>query len=203
MSTKIETMQHSGREFLPAAGHDWLLPLYDPFVALLGGNRVRKKLIEQAHLQSGQNILDIGCGTGTLSVSIQKNHPGVHIIGIDPDIKALSRAQKKAQDAGVSIKFDQGFSDQLPYPDASFDRVFSTFMFHHLKQSEKEKTLQEVRRVLKTDGNFFLLDFTRIKNNSEEQILSLLKAAGFKDSRITKNGSLFFLKVTYFRGSYS
>ncbi|MCI0444503.1 class I SAM-dependent methyltransferase [bacterium] len=200
MSTKIETMPE--REFLPAAGHDLFLPLYDPIVALLGGNRARKRLIDQANLRPGQNILDIGCGTGTLSVAIQKNHPDVHIIGIDPDSKALSRAQKKAQQARVSIKFDQGFSDQLPYQDASFDRIFSTFMFHHLKQTAKEKTLQEVRRVLKPDGSFHLLDFTRLKNNSEEEILTLLRTAGFKDSNITERGSLLFLRVAYFL-SYS
>ncbi|MCI0616633.1 class I SAM-dependent methyltransferase, partial [bacterium] len=102
----------------------------------------------------------------------------------------------------VSIKFDQGFSDQLPYQDASFDRIFSTFMFHHLKQTAKEKTLQEVRRVLKPDGSFHLLDFTRLKNNSEEEILTLLRTAGFKDSNITERGSLLFLRVAYFL-SYS
>ena len=199
MSTKIETMP--GREFLPAAGHDLFLPLYDPIVALLGGNRARKRLIDQANLRPGQNILDIGCGTGTLSVAIQKNHPDVHIIGIDPDSKALSRAQKKAQQARVSIKFDQGFSDQLPYQDAWFDRIFSTFMFHHLKEAEKERTLQEVRRVLKPDGSLHLLDFSRLKNNSEEQILAFLQGAGFKDAKVTEHGSLLFLPVAYYRAS--
>jgi ubiquinone/menaquinone biosynthesis C-methylase UbiE len=200
MSIKIETMEQSNREFLPAAGHDWLLPLYDPFVRLLGGDRARKKLFDQAGIRPVQNILDIGCGTGTLSVSMQRDHPNVHITGIDPDEKALSRAQKKAQQAGASIQFDQGFSDQLPYPDASFDHIFSTFMFHHLKETEKAKTLQEVRRVLKPGGRFHLLDFTRVKNNSEDRILSLMKSAGFKDAKITERGSLFFLRIAYFRG---
>src|SRR5262245_47497367 len=149
MSTKTATMEQPKRDFLPAAGHDFFLPLYDPFTALFGGNRVRKRLVDQADLQPGQKILDIGSGTGTLSIAIKKDHPGVNIVGIDPDPKALTRARKKAQHAGVSIQFDQGFSDQLPYPDASFDRIFSTLMFHHLKDPDKEKTLKEVRRVLK------------------------------------------------------
>ena len=192
-------VEQPNRHFLPAAGHDIFLPLYDPLFALFGGNSVRKRLIDQGDLQRGQNILDIGSGTGTLSIAIQKNHPDVHIIGIDPDINALNRARKKAQRAGVSIQFDQGFSDQLPYPDATFDRVFSTFMFHHLKEAEKEKTLQEVRRVLKADGIFHLLDFVRLKNNSEEQILRLMRSAAFNDAKVIERGSLFFLRVAYFR----
>jgi ubiquinone/menaquinone biosynthesis C-methylase UbiE len=201
MSTKTETIEQPKRHFLPAAGHDLFLPLYDPFTALLGGNRVRKRLVDQADLQPGQKILDIGSGTGTLSIAIKRDHPSVNIVGIDPDPKALTRARKKAQHAGVSIQFDQGFSDQLPYPDASFDRVFSTLMFHHLKDQDKEKTLQEVGRVLKTGGSFHLLDFVRSKNNSEEQILKLLNLTGFKQVRITERGSLIFLPVSYFRAS--
>lgn len=202
MTTKTETIQQAERKFLPAAGHDLFLPLYDPCISFLGGDRARKKLTQQANIQAGQKILDIGCGTGTLSVSVQKQYPDIEIIGIDPDRKALSLAHKKTQKAGTSIQFDQGFSDQLPYPDKSFDRIFSTFMFHHLKETEKQKTLLEVRRVLKPEGSFHLLDFTRIKNNSEEQILSLLKTAGFKDTQLMERGSLLFLRVSYFR-SYS
>ena len=61
--------------------------------------------------------------------------------------------------AGVAIQFDRGFSDELPYPDASFDRVFSSFMFHHLRAEERGKTLREVRRILAPGGSLHMLDF--------------------------------------------
>lgn len=199
MTTNTETIEQSKRSFLPAAGHDVFLPLYDPLTALFGGNRARKRLVENANLQAAQNILDIGSGTGTVSISIKKDYPNIKIIGIDPDPKALARARKKADRAGVSIQFDQGFSDQLPYPDASFDRVISTLMFHHLKEAEKEKTLHEVRRVLNAHGSFHLLDFVRSKDNSEEQLLKLLNATGFREPKITERGSLMFLRVSYFK----
>ena len=122
----------STRPYLPAAGYDWSLPLYDPIVKLLGGDRARIVLLDHAALQPGYRVLDIGCGTGTLATLIKRLHPDVEVVGIDPDPKALARARRKAANAAVSIRFDQGFGDALPYAEASFDRVFSSFMFHNL-----------------------------------------------------------------------
>ena len=142
----------SRRTYLPAAGHDWLLPLYDPFVKLLGGDRAREALLEQAAVRAGHRVLDLGCGTGTFAVRIKEAHPEADVVGLDPDAKALTRAKAKADRAGLAVRFDQGYADDLPYPDASFDRVFSSFMFHHLPAEEKEATLRAVRRVLKPGG---------------------------------------------------
>ncbi|HSE33376.1 MAG TPA: class I SAM-dependent methyltransferase [Pyrinomonadaceae bacterium] len=149
------------RPFLPAAGHDLFLPLYDPLVTLLGGNRSRQELIEQANMTSGQRILDIGCGTGSFAVLLKRQRADVEIVGLDPDPKALRRAKAKATRAGVSVQFDQGFSDELRYESKSFDRVFSSLMFHHLDEQTQQKTLREVLRVLKPGGSFHLLDFAR------------------------------------------
>jgi ubiquinone/menaquinone biosynthesis C-methylase UbiE len=151
----------SDRTFLPAAGHDLFLPLYDPLVTLLGGNRSRQELLEQANITSGQRILDIGCGTGSFAVLLKRQCADVEVIGLDPDPKALRRAKAKATRAGVSAQFDQGFADELRYESKSFDRVFSSLMFHHLDEQTQQKTLLEVLRVLKPGGSFHLLDFAR------------------------------------------
>jgi len=156
----------SDRTFLPAAGHDLFLPLYDPLVTLLGGNRSRRELIEQASITSGQRILDIGCGTGSFAVLLMRQRADVEVIGLDPDPKALRRAKAKATRAAVSIQFDQGFADQLPYESRSFDRVFSSLMFHHLDEQTQQRTLTEVLRVLKPGGSFHLLDFASNDHSS-------------------------------------
>jgi ubiquinone/menaquinone biosynthesis C-methylase UbiE len=135
----------SSRTYLPAAGHDWLLPLYDPFVKLLGGDAVRRALLNQAALQPGHRVLDVGCGTGTLAMMIKRLHLDVEVVGFGPDPKALARARHKAARAALSPRFDQGFADELPYPEASFDRVLSSFMFHHLPPDEKGSMLRAVR----------------------------------------------------------
>jgi ubiquinone/menaquinone biosynthesis C-methylase UbiE len=141
----------STRTYLPAAGHDWLLPLYDPFVKLFGGDALRRALLKQAALRPSQRVLDVGCGTGTLATMIKRLHPDVEVVGLDPDSKALARARRKVARAALSIQFDQGFADELPYPEASFDRALSSFMFHHLPPDEKGRMLRAVRRVLKPE----------------------------------------------------
>jgi SAM-dependent methyltransferase len=67
----------STRTYLPTAGRDWLLPLYDPFVKLFGGDAIHKALLKQAALRPSQRVLDVGCGTGTLATMIKRLHPDV------------------------------------------------------------------------------------------------------------------------------
>src|SRR6516164_4945188 len=152
-SKGVDLMQNVQRTYLPAAGSDWALPFYDPFVKLLGGDGVRRTLLKQADLRPGHRVLDIGCGTGTLVTLVKRVNPDISVVGLDPDPKALTRAKRKGAQAGVSIHFDQGFSDELPYPGASLDRVFSSFMFHHVSAEQREKTLREAWRVLRPGGS--------------------------------------------------
>ncbi len=214
-------MHDHGRAYLPAAGHNWALPLYDPLVKLLGFDTVMKLLLKQAALQASDRVLDIGCGTGTMAILIKRLHPDTTVRGLDPDPRALKRARHKAERAKLSIPFDQGFGASLPYPDASFDRVFSSFMFHHLRAGERETTLCEVRRVLKSGGSFHLVDFERpdestggcltrllhsshhLQDNSDQRILELMNRAGFRDAKKVLTRGLFFgaLRIGYFRAA--
>ena len=207
----------SERQYLPAAGHDWFLPLYDPLTRLLGVDSARLALLEQAALKPGFSVLDVGCGTGTLGVLIKRRHPKVDVIGLDPDPRALRRAKRKAERAGISVRFDQGFADALGYPDRRFDRVFSSMMFHHLEPQDKEPALREMRRVLKPGGRLELLDFAgptshghgalarllhshhRLKENSEERILTLMSAAGFTKSSNVGHHTTVFGRVEYYQ----
>ncbi len=206
------------KTYLPAASRDWLLPLYDPVVKLLGAGRARTILLDEAAVRPGNRLLDIGCGTGTFATLIKRLYPDVDATGLDPDPKALERAKRKAERLGVMIRWDQGFSNELPYPDTSFDHVFSTFMFHHLQSDQKEGTLREVRRVLAPAGSFHLLDFLvterdrhrglapwshHLNDNSEEQILNLMNGTGFDSCKKTQEGALLFgtLRTGYFLAS--
>ena len=186
------------------------LPLYDPLVSLMGASRAREELIKQANIKPNQRVLDLGCGTGTLVVLLKRKYATAEIVGIDPDPKALRRAEKKVRRAGVSVQLDEGFSDELPYDEGTFDRVLSSFMLHHLEEHEREKTLREVLRVLKPAGTFHLLDFAggedkapgrwgrlinshaRLEDNSQQRILQLMKRAGFMNPEKVKDGSMLF-----------
>jgi ubiquinone/menaquinone biosynthesis C-methylase UbiE len=78
-------MSHANHSYLPAAGVDFLLPLYDPLVKLLGADRARRKLFDQASVEPHHRIPDIGCGTGTFVVAIKGWLPTVEVVGLDPD----------------------------------------------------------------------------------------------------------------------
>ena len=210
----------SQREFLPAAGRDVFLPLYDPLVSLMGFGRAVQELISQANIERAHSVLDVGCGTGTLIVMLKRRYSAVEVVGVDPDSKALQRARKKVGRAGVSVQLDHGFADELPYGEQSFDRVFSSFMFHHLDEDERERTSREVLRVLKPGGSFHLLDFVSnetshgfferlfaghalMKTNTSERILQLITRAGFTNVMKVKERSMLFglMRTSYFRAT--
>lgn len=210
----------SQREFLPAAGRDVFLPLYDPLVRLMGFQRAGQELVSQANVEPRHEVLDVGCGTGSLVVMLKRQYPALQVTGLDPDPKALQRARTKVTRAGVSVQLDQGFADKLPYQEGSFDRVFSSFMFHHLEEEERERTSREVLRVLKPGGSFHLLDFVSadrvhgfferlfaghalMESNTNERILQLIRRAGFTNVRKVKEGSMLFglMRTAYFRAA--
>src|SRR5579872_3481107 len=203
-------MAQTQRAYLPAAGQSWLLPLYDVMTKLMGGDQARAVLLGQTGLMPGQRILDIGCGTGSLAILLKQRYPQIEIVGLDPDPKALARARRKAQRVGAAIQFVQGFSDALEYPAGSFDHVFSSFMFHHLENDQKDATLREVRRVLKSGAHLHLLDFTgpeaagdssvsrwlhshhRLNDNSESRIITMMTDAGFQDVKVAGRRTVLF-----------
>jgi ubiquinone/menaquinone biosynthesis C-methylase UbiE len=204
------------KAFVPGMGLEWLLPLYDPFTKLVGLDRTRDALIDQAALQPLHHVLDVGCGTGTLALRIKALFPTVEVSGLDPDEHALARARRKTRRAGVPIAFERGFPDALPYPDASFDHVFSSFMFHHLARADKESTLREVRRVLKPGGYLQLLDFCgpesgnglrllrsypRLGDNAERRVLALMIGAGLAEAETTGRRRLLHgvIRIAYYR----
>jgi ubiquinone/menaquinone biosynthesis C-methylase UbiE len=213
------TSEPAHRAFLPAAGRDFLLPLYDPLVRLLGADKARSALIDLAEVRGGERVLDLGCGTGTLVVALKRRQPRAEIVGLDPDPKALALAHRKAQRAGVAVELDRGFADALPYPARSFDRVFSSFMFHHLSSHEREAMLREVRRVLKPRGVFHLLDFVHhegearglvarllhgspsLQDNAVDRLLAQLASAGFPDGRHIATRALMIGSVAYYEAS--
>jgi ubiquinone/menaquinone biosynthesis C-methylase UbiE len=145
--------------FVPAMGRDALLPLYDPFTWLLGAPAAHRRLLDEARIEPGHRVLEIGCGTGNVLLRAARTHPLATLVGLDPDPAALTRARHKATRKGLDIQLDRGFAGELPYPDGSIDRVLSAYMFHHLPAAEQARALSEVRRVLRPGGSLHLLDF--------------------------------------------
>jgi SAM-dependent methyltransferase len=161
----MSSRHHDHRPFVPALGLRFLNPLYDPLLRLHTRERRWKgQLVDQMQIQRGQRILDVGCGTGTLDLLIKEKHPDADVVGLDPDADILAIARRKAERAGVEIRFQEGYADRLPYPDSSFDRVVSSLVFHHLPPETKALALREIKRVLRPGGELHMADIGRPPN---------------------------------------
>lgn len=151
--------------YLPALSHDWLTPLYDLLIRwTMPESAFKQRLIKQTRIKSGHRVLDLGCGTATLTLLIKKMHPEATVVGIDGDPKILGIAKKKANKDGLEITLDEGMGFHLPYPEGSLDRVVSSLVFHHLNRDHKVTTLSEVHRVLRAGGELHIADFGKPQN---------------------------------------
>ena len=148
--------------FIPALRFKRLTPLFDFVAAVAVHDRaIKRRVLAHAAIASGEEVLDVGCGTGTLAIAAARAAPGVRVTGLDADASILARARKKAAGAGLEIGFDHGMSTTLPYPDASFDVVLSTLFFHHLPDAAKRQTAAELVRVLRPGGRLVVGDLGR------------------------------------------
>lgn len=187
-------------------GYHWLTPYYDAVVGTTTRERCFKQaLIKQARVEPSHEVLDLATGTGTLAIWIKQKHPETNVTGVDGDPAILALASHKAQKASVSVQFDHAMSYSLPYPDAHFDRVLSSLFFHHLTWENKERTAQEVFRVLKPGGELHVADWGRADNALMRGLFLFVQMLdGFKttqDNVLGKLVELFenagFLQVSY------
>jgi ubiquinone/menaquinone biosynthesis C-methylase UbiE len=153
-------MPTESRSYLPALRFPALTRLYDPVVGLTTREgRFKELLVEQAAPAPGQRVLDLGCGTGTLAIQVKRRQPAAEVAGLDADPEMLDQARAKAERSGVELELTEGFSNELPYEDASFDRVLSTLFFHHLDPQPKRQTAREIARVLRPGGELHVADW--------------------------------------------
>lgn len=133
---------------------------------LLGNERaIRNMIVEIAGVESGDKVLDVGCGTGSLTLAAWRRagmNGQVH--GIDASPEMIEIARGKATKAGAPVDFQIGLVEQVPFPDGYFDVVLSSLMLHHLPDDLKRSAFAEIRRVLKPGGYLYAVDFEPPKN---------------------------------------
>ncbi|MBX9745761.1 MAG: methyltransferase domain-containing protein [Hyphomonadaceae bacterium] len=174
---------------------------YDFFVWLftLGGERLlREKMLRLAELTAGENVLDIGCGTGTLAILAKRQVGDAGVVhGIDAAPEMIAQARVKAKRAGVELVLAEGVAQGLPLPDQAVDVVLSTLMLHHLPRKSRPEIVREIKRVLKPGGRLLAVDFIKPASGRKsfmdrfhrhgfvrlDDVVDELKAAGFTIAR--------------------
>lgn len=154
-------MTENTATFTPALGHRALTPLYDAVIALMTREgRWRNAFVRQISPQSGEVIVDVGCGTGTLVLALKRAAPAARIVGIDPDPEVLQQARAKAARANLDISFAQGFArDLASLIERPADKVISSLVFHQTPLAEKRAGLQAMHKSLKDSGEIHIADY--------------------------------------------
>ena len=153
-------MGNARTDYFPALRHRAIAPLFDLVVRATTRERSFKKhLLAQADLRPSVDVLDIGCGTGTLTFAAKEHQPEARVVGLDGDPTILEIASRKKHNSGHEVQFVDGLSDQLPFAGQAFDRVLCSLLLHHLEPDSKTATLAEIRRVLRPGGQLHIADW--------------------------------------------
>lgn len=139
--------------------------LYDAVVRVISFGRdraIRRWTVAQAAIRPGESVLDVGCGTGdlTLAARAQTGAAG-SVVGLDASPEMIAVARRKAARKRADVDFRVGLIEATGFPDRTFDVVLSSLMLHHLPGDLKRRGLEECRRVLKPGGRLVVVDFAQ------------------------------------------
>lgn len=145
---------------IPPAAFDCMTKYYDAITELFGfGKNFKRRVLDMLEAKDGETLLDVGSGTGTLLACAARALPHSQLIGVDPDHGALAIAKRKVAPWGSRVTLHEASAENLPLADETVHVCVSTLAFHHMPQSTKIETIKEIRRVLKREGRFLLVDF--------------------------------------------
>jgi len=180
------------KDYIPPLRYHWLTGAYDPVVRLLTRESTFKRaLLREVDPRPGERLLDLGCGTGTLAISLSQACPEMEVIGVDTDAAALGIAWRKARRIGVKIDLQQASALRLPFASGSFDCVVSSLFFHHLTTSEKTLALNEACRVMKPGGHLCIADWGKPSTALMRASFGIVRLLdGFETTRDSVDGSL-------------
>jgi ubiquinone/menaquinone biosynthesis C-methylase UbiE len=143
---------------------------------------LRRKTLDLAQIKPGDKVLEIGCGTGTLTLAA-KTRTGVsgEVVGIDIAPEMIAVARRKAARKGSKVLFQVGGIENISFPDDRFDTVLCSFMIFHMPEEVRIKGFKEIYRVLKSGGHLFIIDTVDLR-----ELAPILKENIFSDIEIAK-----------------
>jgi ubiquinone/menaquinone biosynthesis C-methylase UbiE len=164
-------------------------PYYDLIMALMTFGRekkLRQMTIDLAQLKLGDRVLEIGSGTGTLTLAAKGRVGSAgETAGIDIAPEMVAVASRKATRKGLDISFQVGSIAGIPFPENRFDVVMCSFMIFHMPDDVRKKGFTEIRRVLKPGGHLCILDAASSdKRYDVRELTPVLKEIAFAEIEI-------------------
>lgn len=127
------------------------------------------RIVELLDLREAMAVLDIGIGTGLL---VERMPEDIELYGIDISKKMMRKLEEK----GLKANLAYGSFLNIPYENGMFDRIVSSFAFHHLTEEEKEEAFKEMDRVLKDTGVIVIGDFMFKDCLQKREVVERLKS---------------------------
>ncbi|MDY7029933.1 MAG: class I SAM-dependent methyltransferase [Spirochaetota bacterium] len=173
------------------------------FLFLGRERQFRERTIDLAAITRGHTVLDVGCGTGNLTMAA-KVRTGIdgEVFGIDPSPEMIQEAERKAAEDQLDISYRVGLIEDIPYPDGKFDVVVSSLMLHHLPKDLKRQGIAEISRVLKPGGRFVAVDIDPPLVGNLRIVEEAMRTNGFAGIRRGRTTfRVMFLLIHYVGGS--
>ena len=178
----------------------WTILMYRAF-SYNGKRQMSRQIIdgvaEYVKLPDGGRGLDVGCGSGALTIAVAKSNPNGKVFGIDRwGAEYASFSKKLCEDnamvEGVSERtvFAQGDALKLDFPDESFDAVTSNYVYHNIPSRDRQTILLETLRVLKKGGSFAIHDiFSKSKYGDMQAFVRKLRDMGYEQVELIPTDS--------------
>ena len=168
----------------------WMALMYRAF-DYNGRRKMSKQIIEgiaeYVKLPDGGKCLDVGCGSGALTIACAKRNPNASFVGVDrwgkeyaSFNKPLCERNAKAENVN-NVSFRQGDATKLDFADGTFDAVTSNYVYHNIPSKDRQAILLETLRTLKKGGTFALHDiFSKSKYGDMQAFVKMLKDMGYE-----------------------
>lgn len=172
----------------------WMYLMYRAF-SYNGKRQMSKQIIEgvaaYVKIPDGGKGLDVGCGSGALTIASAKKNPAASMTGIDRWGKEYASFNKKlcesnsAAEGVNNTSFMQGDAVKLPFADETFDAVTSNYVYHNIPSKDRQAILLETLRTLKKGGMFAIHDImSKAKYGDMTAFVKKLKSMGYEDVQL-------------------
>lgn len=152
-------MNDKGKEFKGTTGGAG----YDRLAAIMGMRaKFYKDAVGNVEIPAGAKVLELGCGTGSLGIAAFERSGRIsEIHGVDLSSDQLRFAKEKTKDINGIFNFHRCSMDKMDFSDQSFDLVMTCMALHETPPDVRRGAIREASRVLKTDGSFVLVDWSK------------------------------------------